>query len=492
MNANTTLARRLATPDQVEALNAVMAHVPATDAVTDKGLIASLKAHGQLAPILRRGGQIVDGRRRIAALGQLGVEPWIVDLHMDADAGTRIDLLGRCFFELNACRRELSLAVRAAIADALATLKRGDNQHSGIGMSREEAAETAGVSADTLDRFRKVKTDPETHAKVMAGTLSLPQGVRAVEARAVAAKAKHASLSGNSLESDLDQLAEQSTVFNLLYADPPWDYDRGEQAATHVTDPSRYYATIRLDDIKSLPIARIAGRDAVLWLWAPSCYLARAIEVMAAWGFEYVTSAVWVKGHGSPTPGAIRPVHETLLMGRRGKGLITDGAPMLSAHEDRRRCYAHSQKPAHFAQELERLYPDAGKLELFSRQTRPGWVVLGNQTGSIPVICEAANDDKAESAEGSEGGQKDAVKPSARSKSPRTAHKARRGERTKPEAAPQSAARPDDRMAETPAVRNDAAPTEPGSSELTEAAQQENDGSTARAKQSADRGRKQS
>lgn len=391
MNTNNA-TRRLATPDQVEALNAVLAHVPATDAVTDKGLLASLKAHGQLAPILRRGGQIVDGRRRIAALGQLGVEPWIVDLHMDADAGTRIDLLGRSFFELNACRRELSLAVRAAIADALATLKRGDNQHSGIGMSREEAAETAGVSADTLDRFRKVKTDPETHAKVMAGTLSLPQGVRAVEARAVAAKAKHATLSGASVESDLDQLAAQLAAFNLIYADPPWDYDRGEQPATHVTDPSRYYATMGLDDIKALPIARIAAKDAVIWLWAPSCYLARAIEVMAAWGFEYVTSAVWVKGHGSPTPGAIRPVHETLLMGRRGKGLITDGAPMLSAHEDRRRCYTHSQKPAHFAQELERLYPDAGKLELFSRQTRPGWVVLGNQTGSIPVIGEAAND----------------------------------------------------------------------------------------------------
>lgn len=393
MNTNPTLARRLATPDQVEALNAVLAHVHATDAVTDKGLLASLNAHGQLAPILRRGGQIVDGRRRIAALSQLGVEPWIVDLAVDADAGKRIDLLGRSFFELNACRRELSLAVRAAIADALATLRRGDNQHSGPGMSREEAAETAGVSADTLDRFRKVKTDPETHAKVMAGTLSLPQGVRAVEARAVAAKAKHATLSGTSVESDLDQLAAQSTAFNLLYADPPWDYDCGERPPTHVADPSRYYPTMRLDAIKALPIARIAAKDAVLWLWAPSSYLARAIEVMAAWGFEYVTSAVWVKGHGSPTPGAIRPVHETLLMGRRGKGLITEGAPMTSVHADHRRCYAHSQKPAHFAEELERLYPDAGKLELFSRQTRPAWVVLGNQTGSIPVHGEAANDD---------------------------------------------------------------------------------------------------
>ncbi len=393
MNAKSSLARRLATSDQVDALNGVLAQVPATDAATDKGLLTSLKHHGQLAPILRRGGEIVDGRRRLAALTQLGIEPWIVDLAVDADAGTCVDLLGRSFFELNACRRELSLAVRAAIADALATLKRGDNQHSGMGMSREEAAETAGVSADTLDRFRRIKGDRETHAKVMAGKLSLPQAVRTLEARAVAAKAKHASLSGVSVESDLDQLAAQLTAFNLIYADPPWDYDVGNRPPTHVADPSRYYPTMRLDTIKALPIARIAAKDAVLWLWAPNSYLARAIEVMNSWGFEFVTCAVWVKGHGSPTPGAVRPVHETLLMGRRGKGLITEGPPMLSIHEDRRRCYTHSQKPAQFAQELERLYPDAGKLELFSRQTRPGWVVLGNQAGSIPVASNAANDD---------------------------------------------------------------------------------------------------
>lgn len=431
MNAKSSLARRLATYDQVDALNSVLAQVPPTDAATDKGLLASLKHHGQLAPILRRGGQIVDGRRRMAALNQLDIEPWIVDLATDADVGTRTDLLGRSFFELNACRREMSLAVRAAIGDALATLRRGDNQHSGVGMGREEAAQAAGVSADTIDRFRKIRACPDTHAKVMAGTLSLRQGVRTVEARAVAAKAKRASLSGASVESDLDQLATQLAAFNLLYADPPWDYNRGERPPTHVADPSRYYPTMRLDAIKALPIARIAAKDAVLWLWAPSSYLARALEVMTAWGFEYVTCAVWVKGHGSPTPGAVRPVHETLLMGRRGRGLITEGAPMTSVHVDHRRCYAHSQKPAHFAQELERLYPDAGKLELFSRQTRPGWLVLGNQAGSIPVSGKAANDDEAESGVRSKRAPKGGATRSPTSRNSRSAHQAPRRETVK-------------------------------------------------------------
>lgn len=491
MNTKTTLARRLATPDQVDALDSVLAHVPPTDATGDKSLLASLKCHGQLAPILRRGGQIVDGRRRMAALNQLDIEPWIVDLATDADVGTRTDLLGRSFFELNACRRELSLAVRAAIGDALATLRPGSNQHSGVGMGREEAAQAAGVSADTIDRFRKIRACPDTHAKVMAGTLSLRQGVRTVEARAVAAKAKHASLSGASVESDLDQLATQMAAFNLLYADPPWDYNRGERPPTHVADPSRYYPTMRLDAIKALPIARIAAKDAVLWLWAPSSYLARAIEVMAAWGFEYVTCAVWVKGHGSPTPGAVRPVHETLLMGRRGRGLITEGAPMLSVREDRRRCYAHSQKPAHFAQELERLYPDAGKLDLFSRQTRPGWVVLGNQTGSIPAGGEAANDEEGDGVVNSNGAAKKTAGRSPQSRSPRTTHKAPRREGAKPEAAPRSTARAGSRTANKTTARKAEALIEPRSKASAKATKLKGAGSTARAQLPAGRDRKQ-
>lgn len=55
----------LATPDQVAALDAVLAHVQEADAPSDQNLAASLRQNGQLVPILRRGGQLVDGRRRM-------------------------------------------------------------------------------------------------------------------------------------------------------------------------------------------------------------------------------------------------------------------------------------------------------------------------------------------------------------------------------------------------------------------------------------------
>ena len=331
----------------------------------------------------------------MGALTALGQTPWIIDLPSELPGeATQAPLLGRTFFELNACRRELNLGVRAAIADTLATLKKGANQHTEFqGLSREDAARAVGVSADTLDRYRRIKTDDDVHAKVLAGQMSLPQAVRTVESRAIAAKVKNAVSNEGDAQLAIDQLSAQGVAFNLIYGDPPWDYDMKGTCSTHPAAPGRHYPTMPLADIKALPVGRLAAKDAVLWLWTPNCYLARALEVVEAWGFEYVTSAVWVKRTGAPTWGAVRPMHETLLMARRGQGLAIAGTAMRSAYVDPTVVKKHSQKPAHFAQELERLYPDAGKLELFSREARPGWVALGNQVRCVVSGGVATNDD---------------------------------------------------------------------------------------------------
>jgi N6-adenosine-specific RNA methylase IME4 len=51
-----------------------------------------------------------------------------------------------------------------------------------------------------------------------------------------------------------------------------------------------------LDEIKSLPVNALAGRDAVLFLWATFPQLPEALETIKAWGFKYKTIAFdWVK-----------------------------------------------------------------------------------------------------------------------------------------------------------------------------------------------------
>ena len=160
--------------------------------------------------------------------------------------------------------------------------------------------------------------------------------------------------------------------FELIYADPPWQL--GNPSSEWA--PENYYPTLPLEQIKTLDVP--VATDAVLFLWAVNALLPEAIEVMQAWGFEYRTNMVWDKqsiGLGV----WLRSQHELLILGRRGNHPPPTTrrrvASILAA--PRRR---HSEKPQQMYELLERMYPDATKLELFARgKPRPGWTAWGNQ-----------------------------------------------------------------------------------------------------------------
>ena len=286
MNTPTTpnIVHPLASAAQAATLEAVMAQVPATDGEADRALARSLATYGQLAPILRRGGQVVDGRRRMTALTALGREPWVVDLPVSATETTNAELLGRSFVELNGTRRELTVGVRAAIAHTLATLRKGANQHNeSAGVSRAEAARAMGLSTDTLDRYRRIKDVDDVHARVLAGTLSLSQAVRTVECRALASRARDAVAPSGDIAACIDQLAVQGVAHSVLLVDAPWDYN-AKAPGTHCSEPGRHYPTLSVAELKALRVDRMAAKDAVLWMWTPNCLLAEALDVLKAWG----------------------------------------------------------------------------------------------------------------------------------------------------------------------------------------------------------------
>ena len=86
----------------------------------------------------------------------------------------------------------------------------------------------------------------------------------------------------------------RETVYNIIYADPPWNYSNNQ-----CHDPTRggkVYPLMSQDEIKALPVASIAAPDCALFLWATMPKLQEALDVIAAWGFRYVTCAfTWVK-----------------------------------------------------------------------------------------------------------------------------------------------------------------------------------------------------
>lgn len=165
--------------------------------------------------------------------------------------------------------------------------------------------------------------------------------------------------------------------FSILYADPPWQYE-------HVRTSSRaienHYPTMPFGELCALPIPKLAGDNAVLFLWATSPKLFEALLLLGCWGFTYRTCMVWVKDRIGMGYYA-RQRHELLLIGIRGH--VPLPAPsdrpdsVVTAPRGR-----HSEKPAVLYELIERMYPDQRKVELFSRNVREGWTGWGFDYGT--------------------------------------------------------------------------------------------------------------
>lgn len=202
-----------------------------------------------------------------------------------------------------------------------------------------------------------------------------------------------AAVAGTALaDKHMQKLLRAGESFDVLYADPPWNYGRSSASNSGKAAPQKHYPCMSTGDIAGLPIKQISAKDAVMLLWAPNCLLVDGIRVLSAYGFKYKTHIVWAKPTHCPSNGLVLPTHEILLVGYRGKGVkrafgqrcIRSVFAMPKGGKRLR----HSEKPEHFAAEIERVFPEARKIELFARRRRRGWTVWGNQSspGTNPLL----------------------------------------------------------------------------------------------------------
>ena len=166
--------------------------------------------------------------------------------------------------------------------------------------------------------------------------------------------------------------------FDLIYADPPWEYRSG------TTDPSReienHYPTMGLDDIKALDVP--AKENSVLYMWTTAPKVSEACEVIKEWGFDYRTQAVWDKQKKGPGYW-FRARHEILMVAVKGDFSPPEPSDRVDSVFEISRG-KHSEKPKEVRAHLEQAYPEADKLELFSRDGRVGWTMWGNETIAQP------------------------------------------------------------------------------------------------------------
>lgn len=159
--------------------------------------------------------------------------------------------------------------------------------------------------------------------------------------------------------------------FNIIYADPPWEYEFSE---TSIRDVEKNYPTMKLEEIKSLEIP--TAKDCVLFLWATAPKLREALEVIEAWGFEYKTHCIWDKewiGMGY----WFRGQHELLLIATKGNP-GTPLKPVSSVYKEKRT--EHSRKPNYYYNLIEDYFPKGKYLELFARKKHNDkWTTWGNE-----------------------------------------------------------------------------------------------------------------
>ena len=110
-------------------------------------------------------------------------------------------------------------------------------------------------------------------------------------------------------------------TYEIIYADPPWRYSAKKvQGAAE-----NHYPTMSIDELCALPVAELAAKDSALFMWATFPQLPEALRLIRAWGFTYKSVAfVWLN-------------------------------------------------------KIVALMGDRPRVELFARQTPPGWDVWGNE-----------------------------------------------------------------------------------------------------------------
>lgn len=325
-------------------------------------------------PIVLFEGKILDGRNRWMACDALRMEGRLAAAPPFREFTGESAL--RFVLNENLHRRHLTDGQKAALAVEIlpweekeARDRQGSRSDLGerippgsTGKARDKAAQKTGANPHYVSDAKKLKAEaPDLFESVRAGIRSIPQARRDLQQRM-----RPVLSAATPLPAD---------KYSLILADPPWRYEHCMDREDAIENR---YPTMDLQAICDLPVPDIAAADCILFLWTTSPKLEEAMRVVQAWGFSYRTGMVWHKS-GLGMGHYIRVDHEHLLIAAKGRpGVpIPENRPrsVIQAAKGR-----HSEKPGVFRETIERMYPEAKRLELFARGEAPaGWTFWGNE-----------------------------------------------------------------------------------------------------------------
>lgn len=174
--------------------------------------------------------------------------------------------------------------------------------------------------------------------------------------------------------------------YQIIYADPPWRFSQGIARRStfkylRKEEIEKHYPTMSDQEIIDLWVQTIADKDCILFIWTTDAHLEVAIKALNTWGFKYKTVAfVWNKVKPSIGKYNVKQC-EICLLATKGTAhhLVKSFKERQYLEEAKTK---HSSKPAEFRQRIERMCPEATKVELFAREKIDGWDSWGNEIES--------------------------------------------------------------------------------------------------------------
>ena len=171
--------------------------------------------------------------------------------------------------------------------------------------------------------------------------------------------------------------------YRVIVIDPAWPADKRER----VDRPNQVgldYKMMTLPEIQSFDVTGMADKRCHLFCWTTQRFLRDAFGIVEGWGFAPLWTMVWHKAGGFQPLGRPQFNCEFVVYGRKGLPQFRETRGFKCCFEGARR--EHSRKPDEFFDRVER-YAEGPYVELFARESRPGWSTWGNQATKFDKVA---------------------------------------------------------------------------------------------------------
>lgn len=182
----------------------------------------------------------------------------------------------------------------------------------------------------------------------------------------------------------IDDLSKLNEEYDIIYTDPPWQQTKSNKRKCRPNQGKNLdYSTLSMDDIKHNQeiVSGHCSKKHNVFMWTIDKYLHESEQMMKELGYNLHARFIWDKENGITPAFTVRFSHEYLLWFYQKGNILMPDETVRGKYTTvmREQSTKHSKKPECAYEMLENMFPNANKLEMYARNTRPNWDSWGNQ-----------------------------------------------------------------------------------------------------------------